>query len=243
MGNMHAAPAFGIPDSTPRRKASRFRNAMARVGACLSPPDLLDGATFASEMDALRQRIGQLESTVDSLTRASMPSPPPTAPGAPSPPAPPLTVPGDGKLDEGDATAGKAPVDLSVTTTAVAEPDDVAPADSSRIGGHSIQVVDQQPASMLPQQPACPKQNGSASAGDDPANVLLDDSSDLLDGADGETQEPADIFAISSSPAIGVFLALIGAVAPIWTDANWSGTNSYFIYLQHPESRSRHIAQ
>ncbi|XXQ35622.1 Uncharacterized protein PBTT_04924 [Plasmodiophora brassicae] len=96
-------------------------------------------------MGALRQRLGQLESTVASFTPASRPSPPPfarlrrtgpgrqhltrhshrTGPGAPSPPAPPLTVPDDGKLDEGDATAGEAPVDLSVTTTAVAEPGNV----------------------------------------------------------------------------------------------------------------------
>ncbi|SPQ98356.1 unnamed protein product (mitochondrion) [Plasmodiophora brassicae] len=125
MGNTQAAPAIGIRDSTPRRKASRFRNLMARVGACLSPPDLVDAATFTSEMGALRQRLGQLESTVASFTPASRPSPPPTGPGAPSPPAPPLTVPDDGKLDEGDATAGEAPVDLSVTTTAVAEPGNV----------------------------------------------------------------------------------------------------------------------
>ncbi|CEO97812.1 hypothetical protein PBRA_005926 [Plasmodiophora brassicae] len=35
---------------------------------------------------------------------------------------------------------------------------------------------------------------------------------------------------MSSSPVIGVFLALTGVVASTSADANWSGTNSYFIY-------------
>ncbi|SPQ96262.1 unnamed protein product (mitochondrion) [Plasmodiophora brassicae] len=194
MGNTQATPATGSGDSTTRTKASRFRNFVARMGACLSPPDLLDVATLTDEMEALRQRIDQLESNAASSTSTSVPSPPPTAPGAPSPPAPPLTVPDDGKPNEDKATAGEASVDLSPTTTAVVEPDDVAPVDFSRVDGHSIQVVRPPPTSMPPQehvQPARPEQDGAASAGDDPANALLDDSPAPLDGADGETQELA----------------------------------------------------